>query len=323
MTLPTRQKIGLFCNVPTERVLSLYDVPTIYRVPLEMLERSTPHGAPTEPRASHRGLAPRTSRQAPRQAGRACPAPLLLTRLGRASGRSRHSHLRAARPHLLPRTAAQRSGRGGAGRRGVSSRDGSASGRGDLGCPAAAAARRALCRGVGSHGTLALALALSLALRAALTLAVSPILTLPPTQAWAAMARKMEGADGGGGALPEVVVALVGKYSAQADCRLSTPSPNPTPTPNPKPTPNPQPIPNPHPIPPTPTLPPTLTPPPNPHPAPTPNQADSYLSVQSSLTHACVAAGSTVRVEVVDSELLGSGDAESWRRGPHRAPTPA
>ena len=54
MTLPTRQKIGLFCNVPTERVLSLYDVPTIYRVPLEMLERSTPHGAPTEPRASHR-----------------------------------------------------------------------------------------------------------------------------------------------------------------------------------------------------------------------------------------------------------------------------
>ena len=69
MTLPTRQKIGLFCNVPTERVLSLYDVPTIYRVPLEMLERSTPHGAPTKPRASHRGLAPRTSRQAPRQAG--------------------------------------------------------------------------------------------------------------------------------------------------------------------------------------------------------------------------------------------------------------
>ena len=49
------------------------------------------------------------------------------------------------------------------------------------------------------------------------------------------MARKMEGADGGGGALPEVVVALVGKYSAQADCRLSTPSPNPTPTPNPNP----------------------------------------------------------------------------------------
>jgi len=40
VTLPTRQKIGLFCNVPTERVLSLYDVPTIYRVPLEMLERS-------------------------------------------------------------------------------------------------------------------------------------------------------------------------------------------------------------------------------------------------------------------------------------------
>ena len=40
MTLPTRQMIGDFCNVPTERVLSLYDVPTIYRVPLEMLERS-------------------------------------------------------------------------------------------------------------------------------------------------------------------------------------------------------------------------------------------------------------------------------------------
>ena len=38
--LPTRQKIGLFCNVPTERVLSLYDVPTIYRVPREMLERN-------------------------------------------------------------------------------------------------------------------------------------------------------------------------------------------------------------------------------------------------------------------------------------------
>ena len=47
MTLPTRQKIGLFCNVPTERVLSLYDVPTIYRVPLEMLERSMPHGPRT------------------------------------------------------------------------------------------------------------------------------------------------------------------------------------------------------------------------------------------------------------------------------------
>ena len=67
------------------------------------------------------------------------------------------------------------------------------------------------------------------------------------------MARKMEGS----AALPEVVVALVGKYSAQAD---------------------------------------------------------SYLSVQSSLTHACVAAGSRVRVEVVDSELLGGGDAQSWAR---------
>ena len=76
-------------------------------------------------------------------------------------------------------------------------------------------------------------------------------------------------------------------------------------------------------LPPTPTLPPTLTLPPDPHPTPTPNQADSYLSVQSSLTHACVAAGSTVRVEVVDSELLGSGDAESWRRRPQRARTPA
>ena len=29
MRLPTRQKIGLFCNVPTERVLSLYDAPTL------------------------------------------------------------------------------------------------------------------------------------------------------------------------------------------------------------------------------------------------------------------------------------------------------
>ena len=38
--LATRDKIGLFCNVPTERVLSLYDVPNIYRVPLEMLDRS-------------------------------------------------------------------------------------------------------------------------------------------------------------------------------------------------------------------------------------------------------------------------------------------
>ncbi|KAH8074903.1 hypothetical protein JL720_10651 [Aureococcus anophagefferens] len=38
--LATRDKIGLFCNVPTERVLSLYDVPNIYRVPLEMLDRN-------------------------------------------------------------------------------------------------------------------------------------------------------------------------------------------------------------------------------------------------------------------------------------------
>lgn len=36
----TREKIGSFCNVPTERVLSLYDVPNIYRVPLEMLDRN-------------------------------------------------------------------------------------------------------------------------------------------------------------------------------------------------------------------------------------------------------------------------------------------
>ena len=36
--------------------------------------------------------------------------------------------------------------------------------------------------------------------------------------------------------------------------------------------------------------------------------------MQSSLTHACVACGSTVRVEVVDSQLLESGHVESWRR---------
>ena len=40
VSLPTREKIGLMCNVATERVLSLYDVPTIYRVPLEMLSRN-------------------------------------------------------------------------------------------------------------------------------------------------------------------------------------------------------------------------------------------------------------------------------------------
>ena len=34
---PLREKIGLFCNVPAERVLSLYDVPTIYQVPQEVL----------------------------------------------------------------------------------------------------------------------------------------------------------------------------------------------------------------------------------------------------------------------------------------------
>ena len=203
VTLPTRQKIGLFCNVPTERVLSLYDVPTIYRVPLEMLERSTPQPhhtptiAPTErglaTEGSHPGLA---GRLPGRQALLCCPATpthALLTRVRLASDRPRHPHLRAARPHLLPRTAAQRSGRGGAGRRGVGTRDRSASGRGDRGCPAAAAARRSLCRGVGSHGTLTLALALSLAL--ALTLAVSLILTLPPNPGLGCHGAQ----DGGGG----------------------------------------------------------------------------------------------------------------------------
>ena len=52
------------------------------------------------------------------------------------------------------------------------------------------------------------------------------------------MARKMEGADGGGGALPEVVVALVGKYSAQVDSGLSNPNPNPSLSPNPSPNPS-------------------------------------------------------------------------------------
>ena len=55
------------------------------------------------------------------------------------------------------------------------------------------------------------------------------------------MARKMEGADGGGGALPEVVVALVGKYSAQADSGLSNPDPSPNPYPSLNPNPNPNP----------------------------------------------------------------------------------
>ena len=43
-------------------------------------------------------------------------------------------------------------------------------------------------------------------------------------------------------------------------------------------------------------------------------QADSYLSVQSSLTHACVACGRALKVDFVDSELLGRGDAATWRR---------
>jgi len=40
IAVDTREKIGSFCNVPTERVLSLYDVPNIYCVPSEMLARN-------------------------------------------------------------------------------------------------------------------------------------------------------------------------------------------------------------------------------------------------------------------------------------------
>jgi len=40
VAVETREKIGSFCNVPTERVLSLYDVPNIYCVPSEMLARN-------------------------------------------------------------------------------------------------------------------------------------------------------------------------------------------------------------------------------------------------------------------------------------------
>ena len=39
--------------------------------------------------------------------------------------------------------------------------------------------------------------------------------------------------------MPEVVVALVGKYSAQVDSGLSNPDPNPNPSLNPNPNPNP------------------------------------------------------------------------------------
>ena len=165
VTLPTRQKIGDFCNVPTERVLSLYDVPTIYRVPLEMLQRNLDI--------------------------------LISEQLGLTSHRGSPEEAQGAA--LLPAPALARQPAGGG-----------------------AGAPLRLRRDVGF------------------------------ADAWAAMARKMEDK-----AATEVVVALVGKYHAQAD---------------------------------------------------------SYLSVQSSLTHACVACGSSVRVEVVDSELLGSGDAESWAR---------
>ncbi|KAH8072008.1 hypothetical protein JL721_3915 [Aureococcus anophagefferens] len=69
-------------------------------------------------------------------------------------------------------------------------------------------------------------------------------------ESWKAMATRMESSD------REVVVALVGKYHAQAD---------------------------------------------------------SYLSVQSSLKHACVASDRKLRIEFVDSEKLEDGDAASWR----------
>ena len=62
------------------------------------------------------------------------------------------------------------------------------------------------------------------------------------------MARKMEGGGGAGGAaLPEVVVALVGKYSAQADSRLNLVPPQPQHSPYPSPQPYPQPSPYPYP----------------------------------------------------------------------------
>ena len=145
--LATRDKIGLFCNVPTERVLSLYDVPNIYRVPLEMLDRNLDI--------------------------------LISEQLRLTSYRS---------------SAAAFEGRSDGG---VSLQRDAAFG-----------------------------------------------------ESWKAMATRMESSE------REVVVALVGKYHAQAD---------------------------------------------------------SYLSVQSSLKHACVASDRKLRIEFVDSEKLEDGDAASWR----------
>ncbi|KAH8080453.1 hypothetical protein JL720_9149 [Aureococcus anophagefferens] len=145
--LATRDKIGLFCNVPTERVLSLYDLPNIYRVPLEMLDRNL---------------------------------DILIS-------------------EQLRLTSYRSSG--------------------------------AVFEGRSDGGV-------SLQRDAAFG------------ESWKAMATRMESSD------REVVVALVGKYHAQAD---------------------------------------------------------SYLSVQSSLKHACVASDRKLRIEFVDSEKLEDGDAASWR----------
>merc|ERR550514_1655380 len=37
---PTRKKLSLFCQVPTERVISLHDISNIYRVPLMLAEQN-------------------------------------------------------------------------------------------------------------------------------------------------------------------------------------------------------------------------------------------------------------------------------------------
>jgi len=152
--LPTREKIGLFCNVPPERVLSLYDVPSIYRVPMEMLERNLDI--------------------------------LISEQLGLTSYRSVDPALQTSFPTVES----------------------------DLG---------------------------SLRLQRDVEFA----------KAWKAMATSMESPS------KEVTVALVGKYQSQSD---------------------------------------------------------SYLSVQSSLSHACGASQRTLRLEMIDSELLEGGDGPSWER---------
>jgi len=163
---PLREKIGLFCNVPAERVLSLYDVPTIYQVPREMLQRNLDI--------------------------------LISEQLELTSYRSVDPALRPADPGY------------------------EAPGYEDGPDSAADATSLRLQR----DGAFA--------------------------DAWEEMALKMQRQAG-----KEVIVALVGKYHAQAD---------------------------------------------------------SYLSIHSSLTHACVASGCTLKLQVIDSELIESGDEESWSK---------